>query len=200
MKSKRLKVGVGIVGALILGAFGSVIGSRVLGPAFDAVGGAIISVYGYFSVSFTNSIYNDAAQGFHEGTSLKVFTLVVFFVMTFCVFLTWYTLLRRIKPTTPDSRVKPIENIDYYMICIFFYAIVAILLFSQIKRTYENRITTWSLNSVERLGGDIPLETQSSLRSQFFRIDDANDFYKFYDKVTELAAENNIELRKFDPL
>ena len=65
---------------------------------------------------------------------------------------------------------------------------------------YINKITTKSLNSIEVIAPFIEQKEYLSLKSDFLRIKNADDYENFYRKMAELGRKHEVELSLFEPL
>ena len=201
-----LKVIVTVLVAVILGAIGSGLWERLFSPLFDATVNLVIGGLASISTSFKDSIYEEAAQGFNERHSVLVLTLAIAGfagLLSGAVSMAYFSRKKdAIHQIERVSRViGPGRGLGHPLLVggvalslLVFFAI------TNITALVSNNITTYSLNSIEILGAKISNETRLNLRSEFFSIKDAEDFYAFHEKLQQLSSETGLELRDFDPL
>lgn len=90
--SKSLKIIVGVIATIILGAIGSGLWERFLGPTLDWLTKASIGTIARGYGSYRDLIYASAAKGFHEAHSLALYTLVIGFLPMAYLLLLLYIL------------------------------------------------------------------------------------------------------------
>lgn len=200
MQIKSVKIVSGVFAAIILGAIGSGIWEKILSPVLSVCSEAIINLISSISISYKNSIYSNAANGFHEKHSL---TLLIWFLFAIVGLYCGMFLRMLIKK---DKKVEK-STFDAFMSKSFFYIfafltliVISMAAFMGIKENYTNKITTWSLRSIEILSFNISNETYCELKSSFYKIENAKDFYDFYEKLQTISGKYNVKIPQFDPL
>ncbi len=95
MINKYLKIIFAAILTIILGAIGSGVWERFLSPAFDKTREIIINVMNYFVISYKDSIYADAAKGFHEYSADSLYCLVLICIVS--LYLVMLLIIRDIR-------------------------------------------------------------------------------------------------------
>jgi len=199
MKAKKLLPWiVGVLGAILLSALGSGVWSGILSPLLRWFIDITIRFLSSISVTFKNDIYVEAAKGFHENTSLTLCTVVfIVLIVAYC----W--IINHFIPTgTTRKSFSTIQVKKSTFVYVHIFALVAIFLtyITFNKVSYANRLTTQSLNSVDIIAPFIEQKEYLSLKSDFLRIKNAEDYEAFHRKMVELSAKHEIELPLFKPL
>ncbi len=73
-------------------------------------------------------------------------------------------------------------------------------LFVNMQVHFSNEVMTYSMNSIEILAPEIPVDTRLRLRLDFFCIRDAEDFYQLNEKLHRLSEDTGTVLPAFDPV
>ena len=164
----------------------------------------IIRSLSSISVTFKNAIYAEAAQGFHEGPSCDTLSLLLF-LWLFIIVSVFLALCFFESPSfakrvgTFTERIAPSKHrlvISYIEVLI----VITIVWGVTTNTKYINKITTKSLNSIEVIAPFIEQKEYLSLKSDFLRIKNADDYENFYRKMAELGRKHEVELSLFEPL
>jgi membrane protein YqaA with SNARE-associated domain len=78
--SRWKKIALGVTGTILLGALGSAFWEVAMRPFAVWLGKVILTVATFGSTTLKDSIYHEAAKGFHEASLLKVFSLMIFII------------------------------------------------------------------------------------------------------------------------
>jgi len=204
MKRTWFKYLGGGVGVIILGAIGSGLWAEVLSPLWNMLTDAIVKLFSLVSASFTNTIYSEAAKGFHEEHSL---TLLLFLMIIMCVMaLSLLVLLKILKNSDKTDKVK--NTIDKFFrlkpnfVVLLFIALLNIILlaFISIQMSYVNKVTTNSLNSISIVAPHIGIQQTLELRSMFHSIETSDDYKDFYKKLKTVEKAFKLKLPVSAPL
>jgi len=173
----------------------------------DLVIAAVVGGFASVSTAFKDSIYRDAAQGFHEKHSL---ILLVFFWGTLAGVATGLLLMIKFMPRvrsillrlreTNSQEPAGAQRLGVWLAVLAVASLFTALLFLAMMESYTNRVTTWSLTSLERLRAEFEPREYEQMRAAFFSVDNAQDFYAFHRVVVERAQRSHIKLHRFDPL
>lgn len=200
MRTKFWHIIAGVAVAIILGALGSGIWERLLSPAYDYCSSAVVGLFGSVSISFKNSIYREAARGFHERHALSLLTYILSGVGgLYTGFLVVHLSRRSTKIGKAISSLLRSSKASFILL-LFVLAILFATLITSMRENFVNQVTTYALNGIEILGSDITAEEQAKLRAEFFQIKDAEDFYSFHNRLQALAEVTGVPLDHFDPL
>ncbi len=211
MKAKKLHYWFGgVLGAILISAIGSGVWLRFLSPALSWFIDVVIQSLSFISGTFKDSIYREAAKGFHEAPSLETFTLcsaLMTGVMVASAFALYALYTRKFKRSTSgklskEELSKIRRNTKRYCVIgwILVLVIICIYLPTCFKLLYVGRITTQSLNSIDIIAPFIEQKEYLSLKSDFLRIKNAEDYEAFHRKMVELSDKHEIELSLIKPL
>ena len=73
-------------------------------------------------------------------------------------------------------------------------------LFVNMQVSFSNDVMTYSMDSIEILAPEIPVDTRLRLRLDFFCIRNAADFYLLNEKLHRLSEATGTELPAFEPV
>jgi hypothetical protein len=189
-----LRIFLGIISAIVLGAIGSGIWERILSPLVDNTFRFIIDSINLISTSYKDGIYLRSAKGFHEDYSFRLFAIFILIV-------TLYILIKIII-LNPKSPFLEFYNVIIYskFFVLLVFAFSLITMFSVNKNEYINSINTYAMQSINILRPYIGEENYIKILSDYHQIKTAKDFYKFNEKLLNESKSNGIELPKYDPL
>lgn len=204
-KSKRtLKVGLAILGTLILGAIGSGIWARIGEPLANLFTSAVINGINLIWSNYKDLIYIQASSGFREYAANELYqifivTLAMVYVLLI-IFHPWLTdrypagaLRKRTEKFFRSGR-------GFLLGGIFMFAVLSscVVLFTQIS--YVNRVITYAHKSIDRLAPFLTDQEKKELLAEFRSVNSAEDYYKFYDKLLKLYSDHGIDHRSVRPL
>lgn len=206
MRGTWLKVIGGLAAAILIGAIGSGVWEALLKPLLQYGAEVVVGLFAWVSTAFKDSIYREAAEGFHEKHSLTLITFiygVIAGAITSILFIWplrgWIKKKIRAKPEALEA-IPEVTTRKLFITAVLVLSILALGIFVTARESYVNRIATWSLTSIERLNSSVsPLE-YAAFKATYFRVNDANDFYAFHARLKKAAQEKGVELREFDPL
>jgi hypothetical protein len=206
MGKKLLKVFGTLAAAILIGAIGSGVWETLLKPLLQNTAETIVVLFSWVSSTFKDSVYREAAVGFHEKYSL---TLVIFIygVTSGVLFIklnenllrSWLRKNLKASKEMDDITTKSMM-INFFIVAILTLSILSMGIFITARESYINRITTWSLTSIERLNTSVSASEYAELKTQFYRVNDANDFYAFHLNLKQAADQKGVKLRAFEPL
>lgn len=197
--NKFLKVLLGIVATITLGAIGSGLWERMLGPSLDWLTHATVGMYASAVGSYSDSIYEKAANGFHEENSLALYGLVISLLP-----LSYYFLLRR-HPTEKRDNSEPIgifmrSRRGYWVILCLTIAVTLGTAFTSLRLRHINETITFSLASFEIIRPYIGESKYIELRSRYFSMRTTAEFHSIYSEIVNVAKEHSQRLPDYSPL
>ncbi len=190
--NKIIKAIVGFLGTILVGAIGSGVWERFLGPAFDFVMSLINSVLFYISSSYEDSIYNSAST-FTDGVRLNGWFLLLFSVLC----MVWANAIANSDNEKISFTVLK-QTFDFYfrskgsMIVALFLCGLCFFLFSR-----ENsilKVKKYSIDSMEIVRPYLDHEEYLKLRSEFLLVDSKDSFQKFSNRLNSAAEKGGINL------
>jgi hypothetical protein len=197
--NKFFKVVLGVLATIVLGAVGSGLWERMLGPFLDWLTRSTIGLYASAVGTYRDSIYENAAKGLHEEHSLVVHTLIIAMIP-----LLYYFLLRR-HPTETRDPNDPIRlfmrSRKGYWVIMFLTIIVFFgTVFTSLRIRHINETITYSLASIEIVRPFVGEQKYADLRSRYFAMRTTSDFRAIYEEVVTTAKENHRKLPEYEPL
>ncbi len=204
MKNKYIKILLGFVAAIIIGAIGSGLWERILSKIFDYIIELTINIMNLFITSYKDSIYASASKGFHEFSATYLHSLVLALIPAlYMVTLSLYYKIRHRenkKEEKPDSRLKKFmfsKKGNYALIFITIAAFISCMIGS-FKLIYTNDVATYSFRCMEIIAPYLSDQEIKEIRSQYYMIKNAKDFSEFDSKIKGIASKNNIVLPKLE--
>ena len=198
-----LRIFAGIIGTIFLGAIGSGLWERVISAFIDKMVTLSINVINFFFITYKDSLYKEASNGFHEFYSLQIWILALLLLPIL------YVRVLQIHPAN-KSRNEQKKTISFKIFInskkgyLSIYAVtlvmIVIIIFSTFRYRYINDTVTYSLTSLEIIAPYISKKESLLLRSQYFSITNTKDFMIFNEKVQSIAKENKLNLHTFKPL
>lgn len=200
MRTRFIKIAGTALGAILVGAIGSGVWSELLSPLWNAFVVIIIKLFTYFSESLRDSIYFEAAKGFHEGYALSVLMLItgMFTGIFFCL-VAARLLLRFDGPK--DALVKFVRSrYEYFAFSFMVLVPIVMLIILALYSSYSNTVTTSSLNSIEIVAPYVGVDEVLRLKSQFHQIKSRRDYVTFYSRMKDIGEKNKVSLPLTEPL
>lgn len=200
-----IKIIIGVFGTILLGAIGSGLWERIIGPLIDSLMKLSINSINFFFITYKDSIYKEASNGFHEFYSLQLWILILMLIPLLYI---------RLLQTHPENKKRKIElssshtpfklfiisNKGYWSIYSLTLIIIVLIVFNTLRHNYINQTTTYAMTSMEILKPYITENEYLLLRSEYYSMSNALDFEKFYLKLNVLSKKNNLNLHEFKPL
>lgn len=198
---KIFKIALGVLATIFLGAIGSGIWERFLGPALDWLTRISIGAFAWGHSSYRDSIYANAAKGFHEAHSLALYTLVLGLLPVL-----YFMLLQR-HPTSrpqPGSTTPTREFIrsrrGYWFIFLVTAVIFVTVMFSSLRLRHINETITYSLATFEIVRPYVGENSYMQYRSRYFSMRTAEEFDAIHSEIIKVAQDNQLRLPQYQPL
>jgi len=200
LTSRRIfKVLLGGIATIVLGAIGSGLWERALGPVFDSAYRAILDIVSRYSTEYTNVIYRRAATGFHEDWAFRTFAIFsAFLALTFNAAALFLLSRRAREFGRMDLKALWGPRAEWVAL-VLSMAIVLGLFLGVSRHEAVFRTTTYSIQSMEIVRPHTGEPVYLELRSQFFQIRTKNDFLVFKGGLERYAIESKVRLPEFEP-
>jgi hypothetical protein len=198
--AKTIKIILGTIVAILMGAIGSGLWEELLGPAFHFFGIGFIRLMSKIFSSYQDSIYKSASDGFHEFPSM---TMLIGMLMILIALYRWMMLKH---PHAKNSQTKLDKTISefmkskkgYFVTCFISITAIAFLFAIMIQITYINKIATYSEKSINIVSAYIDENERLTLKSEFASMKNVEDFNNFKLHLEEIADVNILELPKVE--
>jgi len=201
MKS-GVKIILGIIATIFLGAIGSGLWERFLSKFIDALVSLSIEFIDVIFKSYKDGIYETASLGFHENHSLQLFILFVG-LLPFA----YIRLLKRHPESKRESsefdnkaRAFLSSPKGFLLIQVLTLSVMISCLFIMSKISYTNRVITYSMRSLDIIKPYITNSEQDKLVSQFYQVRNTDDYDEFNKLIRNIAENNSLRLPKNAPL
>jgi hypothetical protein len=200
MKTRPIKIIGSAIVAVLLGAIGSGVWSGLLSPLWNSFIMGIVKLITHFSGSLADSIYFEAAKGFHEAYSLSVLTLLM--GMLTGVYISFIIIRALFRFGSPKEALTKFMRSKYEFIafCIFMLVPITMCTFFALYSSYSNKVTTGVLTSIEIAAPFVGANEVLHLKSQFHQIQSRKDYSMFYSHLKALEAKHGIKLTLTEPL
>ena len=196
-----LKIVGGVVATIVLGAIGSGLWERFLGPFLDWLTRQTVGVLAWGHASYRDSIYENAAKGFHEVHSLGLYTTFLSLLpIAYLVLLQRHPTERR--PERNHSLVHEFirSRKGYWFIFVLTMAVFFAVAFIALRLRHINETVTYSLSTFEIVRPYVGELQYTKYRSRFFATRTAAEFDELHAEVVAVAKANNIRLPNYTPL
>jgi len=199
--NKKILTGIAaVLGTILLGAIGSGLWERCLSHLLDWIVKLVVSGMSLASNTYKNGIYEEAAKGFHEYSSLFLHTLVLTMVpMFYC-----YVLIRHphVKKDGVDNKTRTFlrSRIGYYTLTILTFAVMIVFSLYLTKTTYINTIVTITRQSISILAPLIQESDEKELWAMYYSMTTEKDFQEFKSRLENLAKEKSVILPQYPGL
>lgn len=198
---KALKIVVGFAATIVLGAIGSGLWERFLGPFLDWLARQTVGAFAWGHTSYRDSIYENAAKGFHEVHSLALYTtLLALLPIAYLFLLRRHPAERRPERTRSQVRKFVRSRKGYWFIYALTMAVFIAVAFSTLRLRHINETITYSLSTFEIVRPYVGELQYTKYRSRFFAIRTAAEFDELHAEVIAVARANNIRLPDYTPL
>ena len=153
------------------------------------------------SPSFRDAIYREATKGFELMNSFAYLSILALMVVAIGYVSLW-TANFILSRTSPRESTETLFQFAKHHVLFNVMAMFVLLcsLFVNMQVNFSNDVMTYSMNSIEILAPEIPVDTRLRLRLDFFCIRDAADFYQLNEKLHKLSEDTGTELPAFDPV
>ncbi len=201
MKAKKIiKWIAGILGAILIGAIGSGVWSGILSPALYWFIDIVMRFLSGIFEGVKDNLYLKAAESLNEYYSFKIYNILHAVLIGLCVFLLFKISVllfqRPEKKVSKSVTTKGVLISWQITVCVFIGVFFSFI----VKSSYIYSIKAKSLNSLEIIAPFIEQKEYLSLKSDFYRIKNSEDYENFYKKMVQLSNKYQIELPLFEPL
>lgn len=212
MDNRTIKVIVGIISALFLGALGSGLWDLILRDIIVGLGNVTLTLISSVWGGYVDLLHKDIGKLHGDSLSVPVFAVVTEFLflapwILVMISLRYVSQLR--KKITEYKKSKPLSK-DELLMKVAFYrkitlramipltvltTILVAVLFWQI--TYTRNASNWAERSVEILLPYVTAHEYNKLRSDLRAIENAEQFYALERQLQNTAAKASIKLPPF---
>jgi hypothetical protein len=197
LNAKTLKY---VLATIILGAVGSGAWEWLLRPALAGSSDFLLSVGTLGVKAFKDSLYAEIARGLHEGSGLKLISLVFSFlpgVMTGFVFVLLLAHFRRKANKAPVPAIGSDRLIAVFTVA-FVVFVSAFSLIQSVQVSYVNRAVT-HFNQLMNIAGPYLQEQDRLLYlSRFAQIASREDYAAINQALTEICLKQKLRTPTFD--
>lgn len=219
--SRWEKIALGLVGSVLLGGIGSGVWELALKPLGQWCGRLALTGATLGSNSVRDSIYREAAKGYHEASALNMFSLTVFVMFAICSFALGvangkrraskdkHVLASEIAMLEPEEKASFLEKkikllrrklyISELVVIGFGVLLASIQLVDLLKLEQANAAYTYFAQSMAICRPYIGDQQAQVMQSRFAAINGRNDYLKLADDLKQIATANQRNLPEFNP-
>jgi hypothetical protein len=196
--STFLKVFIGVVGTILIGAIGSGVWEKLLSPLLEYFYRFVVEVIDGYSSEYKDTVYKRAALGFHETYSLRtmsVLTIIVGLIMLMIPF------SLSIRSSAQSYRGR--ESFRGKMKLVLMILSIAFLVMTSFlleQHQVANSVITHVVRSSEILRPYVGEVEYRRILSDFYQIQSAEEFYLIHKELLELGEKHKVIFSDFDAL
>jgi hypothetical protein len=207
-----LRVTLGVLGSLVVGAIGSGIWERAGDPLYVYCRDAILNLATLGLSSLKDSLYTDVAIGLHERSSSDLFGMAwaaysyFMLILTVATFVTAKFIESRMTERPPAQSRPPardtirlVKRVTLYGLLPAIFVMTAISLFTAAKTSYTAK-AIGNYNQLINLVG--PFVTSNEVlvfNSRFAQVTSAQDYVALNSELRAIAQSHKLRLPKFEP-
>ena len=194
--SSSIKIIIGAVATVFLGALGSGLWERFLSPFFDYLADSITRAASSLSSSYADSIYERASTLEHSGTSEAAAWLLLFFAV---LWLFIYGLGGKKETEIVSVLHKAFTRQAQSWVGIILSGAYLLVIFFMLSTSSSiQQVRMYSVKNMEIVRPYILPSEYLLMRSEYMQIKSRTDFDRFLESLYEKASANSIEITKFD--
>lgn len=192
-----LKVIVGIIVTIVLGAIGSGVWERILSPALDWIYRFSVGLISKVSIDYKNNIYEAAEMGFHEDFSFRLF-LITTLLLSLALLLYVNSKFGKL-PLILKNIINENSSISL-MAKIIGLSFVLFTMYTTSRHEAVHNIKSYSLVSMDVLRPYVGEDGYVQLKSDYLQIRTAEEFYRFNEAIIKYSKKHIVKLPKFEPI
>ena len=201
--TKKSKLFLGCLAAILLGAIGSGLWNVALGPVLSWTGNALLTAASFGVESVKNGVYREIAKGFHEQagvTWLKIFSaflMAIPFVFLFFTFLhrPVFAAIQKSVRGSADSPPRPKRML--VVLCLLLLFCCSFFFIQYLYVAYSNRAITHFRQSLSICMPRLDQQQEEDVLAKFAKIQCKNDYTAIMEELTEVANAASDELPDF---
>jgi hypothetical protein len=215
------KIALGFAAAVLVGGVGSGVWELGLKPLVQWLGRLLLTAATLGSNSVRDSIYREAAKGFHEASSLELFwvtVLIIFMCSPLALAFIYGRRSGKKKAAAIESELngldeaeqssfleKRIAKLEQQMYALalgatgFWFLFASIQFVDYLKPVEANLAYTYFAQSMTICRPYIDEQQARVLQSRFASINGRDDYIKVTDDLKQIAVSNRLNLPSFTP-
>jgi hypothetical protein len=172
-----VRVLIGILGTILLGAIGSGFWERVLSPFLSYLSGILTTALSNASKRYSDSLYTSAANLYNPGSTQG-------FVIVLAFFFSCWVLLNAIRSKRENKLIERLHQSitapyrGWFGIA-YFGAAVVVMVFMMARQETIEKIQGYSYQQMEIVRPFVGEQKYFRLRSSYFNIKTKEDFNRF---------------------
>ncbi|MFA4919633.1 MAG: hypothetical protein WC581_10330 [Thermodesulfovibrionales bacterium] len=217
-EDKRVKYILAALGTIFLGAIGSGLWERFLGPFSDRLILFIVDLFSSISNSYLNSLYRKIGYGNKEIFSYQVYSIIMPlysvtpWVLILCLLRTMKKLGSKLERKKEDK--EEIENLDKFkkdsleklkrLKKIVYFGLFPVLLLSSLitisqfmRNLFEYKAVVYVERSIEMVAPKISGQQYLELRALYRAVDTKEKFLLLQQELIKYSKANGVNLPDF---
>ncbi len=193
--NNTIKIILGALATIVLGAIGSGFWEKILSPLLSYLSNLITSTLSSLSSSYSNSIYSRAADLYSPNASDSLSIIILFLVFS-GLFLSALSSKREnaFIRILHDSAIGPYKG---WVGIINSGAMLIIVIFFMSRQATIEQIQSYSVKQMEIVRPYIGEEKYLRLRSDYFRMRSKVDFNHFLEQLYASAKSASVSIDEF---
>lgn len=206
MKKPSKKTILSALSALFIGILGCALWEYVFSPLCTFVYIKISSLIDKFSVTFSNSTYNEISKGYNSSLTDDIIISMILIILLFsCILLQFFNSYQSNKKLHDYfEKSATLENLSqitkknhrlYYLLTLFLYLILIIFMYWHGNNAFINQCKTSSLCNLEIICPYISDLEYKELKSSFYSIQTKKDYEIFTNTIKEIGDKYSLNLK-----
>lgn len=195
------KIVAGVAVTIFLGAVGSGLWERFMGPGLDWLTRATVGAISNGHTWYRDSIYVSASKGFHEAQALALYSLVLGLLP---LLYAWLLLRHPVISATPRPPSKTRDfmrsSSGYWLTFALTIVVFVTVTFNGLRLRHINETITYALASFEIVRPYVGEEQYARLRSRFYAMRTGAEFDEINRDLIAAAKKFAVKLPEYEPL
>ncbi len=213
---KLLKLGLTVVGAILVGALGSGLWDAVLRPVFRALSYGILDLASFGWQSYRSGVYREIAEK-SPTTNLDTLYCVGLLVsmIVFAMLLTLFNVRPRIRPVKPETEAERNESskkiirrwvlrpffhpVPFYLYIAFLVVLITMPMVMFARNSYVTRAISHYEQDLRIAAPYVDVGRREIIESQFSQIQDRKGYTDVVGQLEKVAREHGQFVPEFKP-
>lgn len=200
MKKPSKKAVLSALSALFIGVIGCAIWEYIVSPLCIFVYVKISSLIDKFSITFSNSTYNEISKGYYDSYVIDITSSIIIIFFIFLSLILYLYLTKKTRDKLISEKDFPYDFIkrNFKIKIIILISVQLLFIFWMYwigNLTFINQCRTSSLCNLEIICPYISDNEYKKLKSSFYSIQTKEDYESFTNKINQIGEQYSINLK-----